>query len=580
MIRKLFNHINVCVLFLISLLMGLSAVAFAQPADQQFMGSVGESVDPPKNYSVVDSGAPNHEPPHNTRVTNPYHELIPKLVPTVPQNVRPHSRDVLTDIEDRTFFDYNAWQTFIGLVWPADLDKRGVPDASVKTAADFKKSNKPSPGASRLAVFETLLTSDDIFPTPSAVEVEPAQPSEWFSTTYQRPFNLTATSKAAVLDEAFSSPLIDQNRQYVRYSVQVNRVFYEYIRQNQYYLKGNLPKAPSPVAIPPLDVPIDWNQSEPLTLLLQPQTNTTVIQPVNGNTITIKTAWRIMIVESDPLKPWRREDDLSRYYTTVANVENAVTGKVEEKIVGLVGMHVVVRTTQFPEGLWSTFSHVDNLDAPHGGRASFKADKQFYDRGFSYKPLANEFVTEDARIPVEVSRIYKIPDTPVATPENLPYGASTVGLNLSFQALLKGTVWGNYQLDVTQWPTDPDSFYAKPFLFPRGLDEKPDASQPPSVQEAYDRAAQAAELAYPRWSGLPIPQVGALNPVLETYFQNPLNGQTLEHTSCMGCHYNASDLGYVWVFKLGTWPQPYNQGRVNPEDSFKAAMPANTGANN
>ena len=556
-------------------LLGVSTAAFAKPPpDQQFMGSVGETKNPPTNYSVTSKKTPDYEPAHNSRVANPYYKLIPKLVPTVPQNVRPHSRDVLTDIEDRTFFDYNAWQTFIGLIWPADADKRGVPDAAVKTAADFLEVNTGT-AESRAVVFETPLTAEDTFPVPVAGAAQPAQPPEWFSTKYQRPLNLSATTKAEALDEAFSTALVDQNRQYVRYSVQMNRVFYEYIRQNKYYMKGNLPKAPSPVAIPPLDIPSDWDKSEPLTLVLQPQTNTTAIQPVNGNSITIKTAWRIMIKETDPLKPWRQIDDLSRYYTTTANVENAVTGDIELKTVGLAGLHVVLRTPQFPEGLWSTFSQVDNLSAPHGGRASFKSDDKFYDQGFSYKPSASKFVPESERTPVEVSRIYKIPDTPVAKPENLPYGASTVGLNQSYQELLKGTVWQYYQLDITQWPTDPTSFYAKPFFFPRGLGQKPDASQPQSVQKAYARAQKSAEQAYPRWSGLPIPQVGALNPILETYFQNPAGDHPLETTSCMGCHYSASDLGYVWSFKLGTWPQPYNQGRVNPEDTKKASMPAN-----
>ncbi|MDJ0631541.1 MAG: hypothetical protein QNJ44_25035 [Rhodobacter sp.] len=537
-------------------------------------------MDPPQNYSVVPPDAPDHEPAHNARVSEPYKALVPKLDPTVPANVRPHSRDVLTDIEDRPFFDYNGWQTFVGLIWPADPNMRGVPDATV-TAENFAKFNTGE-GETTPVVFETLLSSDTLFPSAADAASIPEQPPEWFSTTYSRPFDLTATSKAGALDEAFSNPLIDQNQQYVRYSVQVNRVFYEFIRQNGYYWKGNLPKSPSPVGIPPLDVSMAASDPKtempvvPLTQILQPQTNTTVIQPVNGNSITLKTAWRIMIEDDDPDRPWRKRDDLSRYYTAMAHVQNAVTGEREEKLVGLVGMHVVVRTTQFPQGLWSTFGHVDNLVTPPGGRASFKSDDSFYPSGFSYAPDASVFYPETARTPVEVSRIWKIPETPVAAPSNLPHGASTVGLNQSYKELFAGTVWQYYQLEVTQWPTDPGVFYASPFLYPRGLGERPDPSQPPAVHQAYERARANAAAAYPRWSGLPIPQVGALNPVMETYFQNPPYAQPLENTSCMGCHYGASDLGYVWVFKLGAWPPPYNQGRVNPEDSVKAAMPANT----
>jgi len=96
------------------------------------------------------------------------------------------------------------------------------------------------------------------------------------------------------------------------------------------------------------------------------------------------------------------------------------------------------------------------------------------------------------------------------------------------------------------------------------------------VIDAYDRAIENAKNAYPRLSGLPIPQVGVLNTTMETYFQNPQAGQTVEFSSCMGCHYGASDMDYAWSLKLRTWPQPFNQGRVNPEDTKLASQPAAT----
>ena len=37
-------------------------------------------------------------------------------------------------------------------------------------------------------------------------------------------------------------------------------------------------------------------------------------------------------------------------------------------------------------------------------------------------------------------------------------GASTKDLNAVYQSLLKDTVWKNYQLVITQWPTDPKTF--------------------------------------------------------------------------------------------------------------------------
>ena len=364
---------------------------------------------------------------------------------------------------------------------------------------------------------------------------------------------------------------------------------YEFIRENQWYLKENLPKSPTPATLPPLVDPV---KQTPITIS-QPQTNTIITQPVNGNSIEIKSAWRIMILQ-DSIKPhqtWKIADDLSRYFISKANVTDAVTGEIKEVLVGLVGLHVVVKTPQFVQGLWSSFEHVDNIKTPKGSgikRASFHDESDaVYEEGFSYNP-GRKIQKEKDRKPVGVSRTYKIPETPVGTGLHLPDGLSTVGLNTAFQRLLTGTVWENYQLVITQWPTDPTTFYPKPDLKPRNPYPYPEngkdsikarelnARALPAVKEAYARSVQNQKNAYPRWSGLPIPQVGALNTTMETYFQNPnppTSGpnvgirQSMEHTSCMGCHYGASDTDYSWGLKLRTFPQPFNQGRISLNDS-------------
>ena len=570
---------------ILSLLLVFVSGVFVAPSTAQTQTpplSAGATVKPNTNYSVTNERDPDYEPPHNTRVDEPYKELVPTLAPNVPVQLRPHSRLVLTDIEDRPFFDYFSWQTFIGLIWPADENLRGVPNQDV-TAENFRQFNSNGPDANRApVVWETFRTFDTALPNPPAEGSPPAQPNAWNADKYERPFDLDLTAKGrhpVALDEAFSSPLIDQNRQYVRYNLQLNEVMYEFIRQNQWYLKENLPKSPTQAALPPLPVGKHGKIENPQ----QPQTNTIITQPVNGNSIEIKSAWRIMITEADPEKPWRQVDDLSRYFVSRANITHAVTGEeIPNQLVGLVGLHIVVKTPQFSQGIWASFEQVDNLQAPDGIRPSFNGTGEFYPQGFSYQPKAintrQDAVPEVERTPVEVSRIYKIPDTPVGTAPTLPDGLSTRRLNVAYQKLLEGTVWQYYQLVITQWPTDPTSFYAKPFLYPRGFPpfSTIDADQPQAVKDAYARAEANAASSYPLLSGLPIPQTGALNTTMETYFQNPNEAQPLENTSCMGCHYGASDTDYSWALKLRTWPQPYNQGRIHLSDSELAKRPGNT----
>lgn len=548
--------------------------------------SAGETAKPNEGYSVTKKSDNGYEPVHNTKLKNPYEKLKPHLTPNVPNHLKPHSRLVMTDVEDRTFFDFFAWQTFVGLVWPADSELRGTPDRKI-TPEEFSKYNSnDSSNPNRVpVVWETFRTFDEAFPVTK--ENPNATPEEWDGTAYKRPFVLDLTSKGkghGNLDEAFSSVLIDQNRQYVRYSLGLNKVMYEFIRENKWYLKENLPKSPTPATLPPL---VDPATQKPITIS-QPQTNTVIKQTVNGNSIEIKSAWRIMILEKDikPGQTWKKADDLSRYFVSKANITDAVTGEVKKDVlVGLVGLHVVVKTPQFVQGLWSSFEHVDNIKTPKGSgiRPSFHDETDtVYEEGFSYNP-GRTIQKEENRVPVEVSRTYKIPETPVGTGIHLPDGLSTVALNTAFQRLLKGTVWANYQLVITQWPTDPTTFYPSPDLYPRNSYPYPESGPDsikakelnaralPAVKEAYARAVENAKNAYPRWSGLPLPQVGALNTTMETYFQNPkpYKGvrQAMENTSCMGCHYGASDTDYSWGLKLRTYPQPFNQGRISENDS-------------
>ena len=121
---------------------------------------------------------------------------------------------------------------------------------------------------------------------------------------------------------------------------------------------------------------------------------------------------------------------------------------------------------------------------------------------------------------MEVSRIYKIPDTPVAKHANFPDGLSTQGLNKTYQKLLAGTVWRHYQLVITQWPTEPGQFLV-----------------------------QNNGGVYPQDSGQPFPVNGAVNTVMETYFQSPADAAGAGGNSCMSCHYGADRSDFSWVLQ-------------------------------
>lgn len=512
-------------------------------------------------FSTLSFAQTNADPDvktHHLRVAQPYAPLVPELTYHVPDTLEPHSDLLLTDIEDRPFFDRFSWQMFIGLIWPADPNKRGVANSRV-TPENFHRYNSSDSQGSTPVVWLTFRTADDLFPGDAS-----SKPPLWGADYQETKKTLSMFSKGHSLtevDEAFSGPLIDQNHQYVRYDILVNEVMYNYIRHNEWYLKKNIPKMPTQARLPPLNgVPIS-----------QPQTHTLITETEpKGNSIEIKSAWRVMITEDDldPSKPWRKADDLSRYYVIDAQIEDVASGEMKLAKMGLVGLHLVQKTPQFTEGIWASFEHIDNIEAPanSGLRPSFNSGGVVVPNGYSYEPSSTLIKEELNRVPVEVSRIWEIPNTPIAKPmprssTQFKYGFSTQAMNKTYQELLAGTVWQNYQLVITQWPTDPTSFYPRPNFLPR-VNHLPDDA-PPGLKNLYARAQQEQLNAYPRWAGLPLPMVGALNTTMETYFQN---SEVPEQTSCMGCHYGAADTDFSWIVKKRTYPQPYNQGRLNPED--------------
>ena len=85
--------------------------------------------------------------------------------------------------------------------------------------------------------------------------------------------------------------------------------------------------------------------------------------------IAVKAAWRLLTAADTPAVR-------ARYYV----VENANVVDVDKTLaaghvvcsksdVALVGLHIVIRTKDRPQGLWSTFEHVDNVPPAGEGEA-------------------------------------------------------------------------------------------------------------------------------------------------------------------------------------------------------------------
>lgn len=329
---------------------------------------------------------------------------------------------VTTPEQARWFFDTFSWQSFVALNWPAAPNgPRGVPDRPDDPAV-FKSAAtgaQPVVWGTYKEKFE-LFDQKDQRPTPwdsSTVPVNPCgnmavTPGQKLFVRYSK-----GDSVVEIANQAFSYPLIDQNRNYAVYEIRFNRTQYEFVRGSNsdpaswlYLVKNLAPKEP-------LQMPAS---RAPSTL----------------GSLMLKAAWKVLVPGVD---------DASRYYAVDSLVLDPLTNACEPQKVGLIGFHIVQKLWDFPEWIWSTFEQVDNVPAggdPAGKKYGFNngtnPQNPRTSGGWANRPpaMAPQLQPKDERVPVQVTRLNPIPD-------------STRALNFYWQAALAGTVWQNYQLVMT-----------------------------------------------------------------------------------------------------------------------------------
>jgi len=170
-----------------------------------------------------------------------------------------------------------------------------------------------------------------------------------------------------------------------------------------------------------------------------------------------------------------------------------------EKTLGLVGIHIGHKTAGSPQWVWSTFEQIDNApDESSVAPGPSSPRHNFFNAACKDCPV-NETPPQPWDPPASLqfrsdfrSQVVRKKDLPQEVVDEV------TDLNRQFRAILKGTVWENYELITTQWPSD-----AKNPIDP---------------------------------TGVPAPTYLA-NTTLETYSQ----GTTpLASSSCMACHGNAT----------------------------------------
>jgi hypothetical protein len=314
--------------------------------------------------------------------------------------------DGFTDVPVNYFDDY-SWRAFVAMVWPAAAGIRGVADAHQTI------------GAAGPRVFETLKSLWEVF------HQDGSAPGRDFQRYESDAFNACGTAPlfGDVVLASFNGiddigqaaagelagPLAAQNGRYVRYQTLYNQAAFDFIVKNGYYLRGNLPKVPSP---------------RPATPVMEFPTGSVIV----------KAAWLDMTGFS--------AGQAKRYYTRMAVVRDAKSGTCSRVAVGLVGLHIIQKTASRPQWIWSSYEHIDNVPPSRfGERVKFT----FHDGGEARMPAEN---------PLSIAPLAPEPVKPfnVERPFFAHVHPKTELTNYQYQELLRGTVWEFYGIVVTQWP--------------------------------------------------------------------------------------------------------------------------------
>ncbi|MGC4086764.1 MAG: hypothetical protein QM756_02480 [Polyangiaceae bacterium] len=388
-------------------------------------------------------------------------------------------------------FDVFSWNSFIAANWPPGPDGNGDPTKKIGG----------TPNGDNPTVWEGWISTANVFlpggKTPSW-DAKPVIPAacKAISKPGMRMVQQVGKTPGVLTDSTQpfkTGPLIDQNGNFARFDIVINRPMFDYILANKLYSKAGQKAFTGTVKFP--------------------------CGALNGpvGAVMVKAAWKVLV---DPAK------ERSRFHSAEVLIYTppSKSPKIDEKCVvghvGLVGLHIAHKTNDAAQWVWSTFEQVDNAP-PQSEAKTAKGPYNFFNAscGDACPPentaaprpwnpgVNNPNHTQVTRVNTLLASEGFVPIS--ADARNADAKKQLVGVNAS-------SVWQFYHLDSTQWPTDTQ------------------------LGKCEAKAANP--------NGTPAPTFLA-NTTLETFIQGTVPGTS---SSCISCHGNAamtngatSDFTYV-----------------------------------
>lgn len=405
-------------------------------------------------------------------------------------------------------FDFYSWRTFIALNSPAD----GTPieQAQAGTPSLWEDMN------SFKQLLDVMLPANELppkWPTDKAgmqAERERLVPPECSDLHRQFPQRTIVKMIEESFNEPFKTgPLIDQQGHYAIFDILMNRQMFNYIMANHLSTKAGQ-AANTTLSV---DFPAGQNAKSEFGAFM------------------LKVSYRILSPSEVQAKSFHMVDAL-------VLTPPAATRRCLKETLGLVGFHAVHKTASRPQWIWTSFEHVQNVPA----RDEVIAHKLHGPYNF-FNVNCKGDCTENATPPTPWDpdpalelRFRSNDSFKSQIVRETPLTNAAKNMNTIFHSMLSNSVWKNYMLISTQWPSA-FSCTSQQAKNPNTPDPKTDFLKQPDMTCS------------------PAPTFLA-NSTLETYSQGDV---PLASSSCIACHSNA-----VGFQKSASNPQP---GRPNLNQS-------------
>jgi hypothetical protein len=385
-------------------------------------------------------------------------------------------------------FDFYSWLTFIALNSPRD----GSTIAGAKPDTRTKWEGTWEDKLPFIQLFDVMRT--DVKDPSKQPRIIPSNCRAQYKSgmmvinmieeTYNQPFK--------------TGPLIDQRGNYALFDILMNKDMFDLIVKHGLYSIAQQESVENSRL--KIDFPTGDNAAD------------------KPGAIMLKVAWKILAPE----------DDKSKFHTVDALVSMPSSSDPDppclRKTLGLVGFHIVHKTTSRLQWIWTSFEHVDNVpDQQEIDTHNLKTSYNFYDPSCGPAKCPVNGTPTRPWLPDRSLQLKFRNSFNSQIVRTTPIAEDTEKMNDQFHAILgNDSVWKYYKLISTQWPSD---FNCAKQTNPPSPPKPLNAPMEPNT----DFEKQ------PDMTCSPAPTFLA-NSTLETFSQ----GDTpLASSSCMACHGNA-----------------------------------------